>query len=196
MNLRNKNIAFFEAVKCEYGGNTFLMLMALARQLRDSFQANVYFVLPKQKISGWHEAIRKEFELKFTDAPYDKCSPEIEEFLKVKEIDLIHSHYEAYDISVAKAIKRSGRDIKQVWHLHDWVNIDLSGRNLIPLRKLYRNAVYWSKYHLWGGKSYLLGVSAEILYTIEQFKDSMMFRYPRIASNEELSHMNFKMEKS
>lgn len=151
MDLRNKNIAFFEAVKCEYGGNTFLMLMALARKLRDSFQANVFFVLPKQKISGWHEAIQKEFELIFTEAPYDKCSHEIEMFLKEKEIDLIHSHYEAYDISVAKAIIRSGRNIKQVWHLHDWVNLDLSGRSLSPLRKLYRNVLYWRKYNLLGG---------------------------------------------
>ncbi len=43
MDIRNKNIAFFEAVRCEYGGNTFLMLMALARKLRDEFSANVFF---------------------------------------------------------------------------------------------------------------------------------------------------------
>lgn len=192
MDLNNKNIAFFIAMKCEYGGNLFLMLKTLARILKDKFSSNVYFVLPKQNISGWHEVIRNEFELVFIEAPYNNCSHEILKFITEKKIDLIHSHFEAYDISISKAVKRSRRNVKQVWHLHDAINIDLSGRNYIFLRKLIRNYRNWRHYGYYGKNIYLLGVSAEILSIIEQFKDSKLIKYPKLLSNEELSNANFK----
>ena len=190
MNLQKKHICYVSSFAAPYAGNFILMQKALAERLVREYDAQVYFIFPEQKESDWLKDLSGRYEVAFVDA-FAKDSPEqIRELFEKWEIDIVHTHFESYDIPVSKAVTKTNRDIRQVWHLHDYVDLNKKGR-LKSLKRLKTSFRYWIHYRYYGRHAYLIGVSPEVLNTIEQFKKSL-FRYPRAVSNEELSNMTFK----
>ena len=116
MNLINKRICFPVALNCSYGGNTIASLSRLADILVGDYCATVIWIFPKQPSREWISNIQKKYKVFFTSNSYDKCESELKTFFKDCTPDIIHTHYEAYDIAVAKAVDRR---VSMVWHVHD-----------------------------------------------------------------------------
>lgn len=192
MNIQNKKICFISYYGAQYAGNFILMLLDLAKRLQVCYNVECFFIFNKQSDYEWHRLVAGKHQIEFVDSPYARsCVPQITNLLRKWDIDLVHYHFEAYDIPVAKAVKQIDKNIKQVWHLHDYVEVDKSGKSFEWLRKIRAKYLYFNHYRRWGKDAYLVGVSAEVLYSVEQFRDNI-FAYPKQVPNEELSVMSFK----
>ena len=72
MNLQGKIIGFVVALDCPYGGNLIPSLEALARQLRERYAAQIFWVFPRQSHRGWLERLQQSDAVYFTDSSYSQ----------------------------------------------------------------------------------------------------------------------------
>ena len=167
-----------------YGGNFILMLKSLAARLKKEYQCNIIFVFPQQTQKQWLDDLNKEYIVRFTQNTYSKTTKEIMAFINEYDINLIHTHFEVYDIPVAKAIRNSKRDIKSVWHLHDHLTLEKRKLSFALLRKLKTHLNYWLQYGFWGRKAFFAGVSAEVTHIATHYREHI-FRFPKKFSKED-----------
>lgn len=186
MDLDNKHIMFACCYEAEYGGNFLKMLTALADALQQKFCAKAYFVFPAQKPKEWLRELQRHYEVGFTCKPYSKSANDLLNLLTKWKIDLVHTHFEGYDIPVAKAIRKSGLDVKMAWHLHDNISFDKTGLNFKLLRKIGTNLRLWLQYGWYGRKAYFIGVSPEVANIATHYRNHIL-SFPQSKSNEILS---------
>lgn len=178
MELHNKNILLACCYEADYGGNFIRMLTALADGLQQKFKAKAYFVFPTQTPKEWLQQLQTQYEVEFTCKPYSKSVNDLCLLLKKWKIDLVHTHFESYDIPVAKAIKKSHLDVKMVWHLHDNLTLDKSGLNFKIIRKIGTHLRFKLQYGWYGRKAYFIGVSSEIAGFVCHYRHHL-FTYPK-----------------
>ena len=190
MNLYNKNILIVSGFAAEYGGNFILMLKSLAAKLKSEYQCNVIFVFPQQTQKLWLDDLSKEYIIRFTQNTYSKTTKEILAFINEYDIDLIHTHFEVYDIPVAKAIRSSKRDVKSVWHLHDYLTLEKRNLSFASLRKLKTHFNYWLQYGFWGRRAFFAGVSAEVTHIATHYRKHI-FKFPKKFSNKDFNRTDW-----
>ena len=190
MNLVNKNIAIISAYEAPYGGNFIKMLITLGDELKRK-GGTPYFIFPEQVEKEWLTELRNLFITGFTRKPYDKSTPDLLRLFKEWHIDLVHTHFEAYDIPVTKAIKKGNLPIKMIWHLHDYMSLDKTGLSLPRIRKILSNQKFWDHYGRWGKDAYYIGVSAEVTNFATHYRNHR-FSYPTTLSNEDLTATSFQ----
>lgn len=161
MNLREKKIGFVVALDCPYGGNLIPSLEVLARQLREHYAAQVFWVFPRQPHRDWLERLQQSDAVYFTDSSYSQSRKDLIRIFREVRPDLVHTHFSHYDIASAQAIRYLRLSTRMVWHLHcvtsykvghGWKGKLQTGLNCL---RLYR------KFGWWGRKAHLLAVSAE-----------------------------------
>lgn len=190
MELCKTNIVIASAYSALYGGGYIQMVTALASKLEKSYGCTVFFVFPEQTEKEWLTELKNKFHIFFTGKVYDKTTEEFTRLFTEENINLVYTHFEAYDIPVAKAVKKSRRDIKMVWHLHDYQSLDKTGLSFKWLRKVGTNLRMWWQYGYYGGKAYFIGVSAEITNFVTHYRKHI-FSFPRSLQNKELENMTF-----
>lgn len=177
--------------EAQYGGNFIKMLEALASLLKQNYQAKIYFVFPKQTDKEWLTKLTEKYDVGFTCKPYSKSTNDIFNLVEKWNIDLVHTHFEGYDIPVAKAIKKVSKDIKMVWHLHDYLSLDKTGLNFKFVRKVGTNLKLWKHYGWYGRNVYFIGVSSEVTNVATHYRHHF-FSFPKTMTNEQLSSMEFQ----
>lgn len=182
MEIRNKKICFIVALNCPYGGNIIPSLKMLANKLTNEYNATVYWIFPKQPEYDWLIDLRKHYEIAFTTSPYHTASPELKRIFNRWNPDLVHTHYEAYDIPVAKAIDKK---VCMVWHIHDHMTLDTSGQSLGILRKMKRSVAFGIHYGIYGRKAKLIAVSPEMAVFCGHYQ-THLFSFPPVYDNEQL----------
>lgn len=190
MDLNNKNIMFACCYEAQYGGNFIKMLEALASSLRQKYQTQIYFVFPKQSDKEWLKELSEKYTVGFTCKPYSKSTTDILNLIEKWNIDLVHTHFEGYDIPVAKAVKKVGKDIKMVWHLHDYLSLDKTGMNFKLIRKVGTNLRLWRHYGWYGRNAYFVGVSSEVTNIAIHYRHHI-FSFPKVMTNEQLYSMEY-----
>lgn len=186
MDLKNKHIMFACCYEAEYGGNFIKMLTALADALLLNFNAKAYFVFPSQTPKEWLLQLQKQYEVGFTCKPYRKSTNDVYHLLTKWNIDLVHTHFEGYDIPVAKAIKKTHFEVKMVWHLHDYMSLDKKNLNFKFIRKVGTHLKLLRHYGWYGHKAYFVGVSSEVTNFVSYYRNHI-FTFPPRKSNIELS---------
>lgn len=189
MNLTNKNIAIVSAYEAPYGGNFIKMLIALGNGLKRK-GGKPYFIFPKQIEKDWLIELKELFTVEFTCKPYGKSTLELLHLFKIWHIDLVHTHFEAYDIPVAKAIKKGNLHTKMIWHLHDYMSLDKTGLSFPHLRKIFSNQKFWNHYGRWGKDAYYIGVSAEVTNFATHYRKHL-FSYPTTREKKDLENASF-----
>lgn len=190
MNLREKKIGFVVALDCPYGGNLIPSLEALARQLREHYAAQVFWVFPRQSHRDWLERLRQSDAVYFTNPSYSQSRKDLIRIFREVRPDLVHTHFSHYDIASAQAIQHLGLSTRMVWHLHcvtsykvehGWKGKLQTGLNCL---RLYR------KFGWWGRKAHLLAVSAETARVTSLFH---LWHWPSLPeiSHQELYRMQF-----
>lgn len=193
MNLINKNIAIISAYEAPYGGNFIKMLIALGNEIQKK-GGKPYFIFPTQTEKDWLIELKRLFTIGFTRKPYNKSATDLLHLFKEWHIDLVHTHFEAYDIPTAKAIKREKLPIKMVWHLHDYMSLDKTGLSLPRIRKILSNQRFWNHYGYWGKNAYYIGVSAEVTNFATHYRNHR-FSYPIARNNDDLENISFPKAK-
>ena len=191
MILKNKRVVFFVALNCVYGGNVISSLNALAEHLMSVFGVSVFWVFPEQEKADWLRDLMNNYTVFFTKEKYRKTEGEIYDILNIIKPDLIHSHYESYDIPIAKAVRRLGGNIKLVFHIHVNMNLKCKKDILFPLRKIHKSLRYYHHYGVVSREATLIAVSPEAAYNAAYFR-KLRFRLPVIrVSNPKLYEMDF-----
>ena len=112
MNLENCNILIASGFAAPYGGNFILMLKALAKELVIKYNSRVFFLFPKQEDSLWQQQLKEEYTVFYTNGTYKEIRNQLIEIINRFNIHLVHTHFEYYDIVVAKAIHYCKKDVK------------------------------------------------------------------------------------
>lgn len=138
-------------------------LMTLARRLTTDYKMHVSWVFPKQPKRPWLEEIQAEYPVRFTTS-YDRKLGGVELVSIIKELrpDIIHTHYEAYDIPAAWAMRKLKSRAKMVWHIHDYMSLNTKGLRFPLLRKAVWSLRFYQHYGYYGKNAYLLPVSKEM----------------------------------
>ena len=180
MNLKNKNVLFVSAYAANYGGNFILSLESLADLLGKEYDCNVNFLFPSQEEKQWIDELKKKYKVSFIKSCYKSSEKEIEHFINEWNIDLVYTHFDAYDIPVAKAIEHSNRNVKMVWHQHNhlYLYMDITKEKFKFLRKLKRNFCYWLQYGYYGKNAYFIPVSYEVGNFVCHYRNHF-FTFPK-----------------
>lgn len=170
MKIENKNILIASGFSAPYGGNFISMLKALANILVSENKCKIIFIFPEQQEKQWLKELKENHIVILTKNNYKQTDKELLEILNYYSIDLVHTHFEVYDIPMMKAVRHSKRNIKVVWHLHDHLSLEKKHLSFSFLRKLKTHFSYWRHYGYYGAKAYFIGVSAEVTHIATHYK--------------------------
>lgn len=185
MDIKNKRICIVVALNCPYGGNIIPSLKALANILKNEYNVTVCWIFPEQPEREWLKELQESYDVSFTKSSYSKTASEFKIVFNKWKPDLVHTHYEAYDIAVAKSVDRKTR---MIWHIHDHMSLDVAGQTLGWIRKLRRSIHFSIHYGFYGRKANLLAVSNEMAAFCGYYK-TRFFLFPPIYTNEELEYI-------
>ena len=121
------------AYAAPYEGNFIKSLYALENELQSQGHC-VYYAFPKIASNiSWCQELAKRTKVFFLPLRHARLLPEtyimLRRIVKNEKIDIIHSHFELYDMACKVA---SSKHTKVFWHLHDPVNKSPKpGRNII-----------------------------------------------------------------
>lgn len=178
MNLNRANILIASGFAAPYGGNFISMLKLLAEKLKKEYHCNIILVFPQQEKKQWLQELKEEYTICYTQNSYKNTTEEFIKFINEFNINLIHTHFEVYDIPVSKAISKCRKNIKILWHLHDHLTLDKKNLSFSFLRKLKTHFSYWLQYGYYGSQAYFIGVSAEVTHLATHYREHF-FSFPK-----------------
>ncbi len=152
MNLQNKHILFAAQYAPPYAGNFIASLIALENLLKEQYNATCAYLLPRKACEqSWMDDFTTGRQVYFSgDGQVLIHDREADEIFSRFKPDLIHTHFEGYDVPMYEAVKRSGRCIRQVWHMHDALKFHPN-----PLKAVYQVFCFAKHYgkpiFQWGG---------------------------------------------
>jgi glycosyltransferase involved in cell wall biosynthesis len=181
MTLKDKKICFVLAFKSPYGGNLISSLECLAQKLQAQ-GCTVMWIFPEQTKKDWLIQLEKTYSVYYIKSSYKESQEDFYKFFQRYHVDLVHTHFEKYDESVAKACIRIKWEIKQVWHIHDY--LDYNG-NL--LNKIKCHFSYYRHYYIYGKKAYLIPISNEMANFCDHYRQGK-FYFPAKTFNKKVIH--------
>lgn len=161
MDICNKTILFVAQYAAPYEGNFMKSLYALENHLKN-FGCRVVYVLPqKANKCHWFPNVSKLHEILLIDDNPSKTISQLARIFIEVNPTIIHTHFDGYDISVVKAVRKLciEEKVKIVWHLHD----HLSFMSNIA-KKVYQIYGYLMHYGRYAKNVAVIGVGAEVAY--------------------------------
>lgn len=140
MNLTDQNIVIAAQYAPPYGGNFIPSLRNLAIKLKDSYNASVHFVFPKDAESKeWAKELEANYNVIYTGGPSCLITRgEAEKIVRSLNPRVLYTHFEGYDNAFMPYISP---DTVTVWHMHDTLYFQKH-----PLKKLYQHYTFWKHY--------------------------------------------------
>lgn len=148
------NILQVCAYAAPYPGNFIKSLVALEKKL-NKIGHNTYYAFPETaKGYEWCKELEKNTKVFFLPLEKARINPKtyikLRNIIKNNEIDIVHSHFELYDIPISTA---KNKKIKMFWHLHDAIENDYNKTSNI------RKLLYKLHYSLFSKDAFLISVS-------------------------------------
>lgn len=121
------------AYAAPYEGNFMQSLFALEKRLLSESVETVYAFPQNAKNHKWVQQLEKRADVYYLPLYRSQINPKVYKKLRTifrenPEINIVHSHFEQYDIPVAIT---TPRNIKVYWHLHDPVVVENNLRGLL-----------------------------------------------------------------
>lgn len=142
------------AYGADYGGNFIASLEALERALGARGINTIYAFVDRASNKKWCKEIEKRTRVYYLPESKarirGKTYRAFRRIYKENSIDIVHSHFELYDIP---ATIMAPKGVKHYWHLHDPIDISK--------QKFSRKLLTKLQYGFVGKKAYLLSVSDE-----------------------------------
>lgn len=148
------NILQVCAYAAPYAGNFIQSLFLLENQLQKLGHKTVYAFCVTAKDQSWCKELCKRTTVYFLPLRYARINPcthyMIRRILVKERIDIVHSHFELYDLPLA-IVKT--KKCKMFWHLHDTI---ANGYDKLPF---YRKRLFKLHYKTFSKQAILLSVS-------------------------------------
>lgn len=148
------NILQVCAYAAPYPGNFIKSLLVLEKKLKIEGH-KIYYAFPEtaEKFE-WCKELSKSNEVYFLPLAKARINPKtylkIMSILNKNNIDIVHSHFELYDIPIAVVLPKQS---KMFWHLHDAIENDYNTHSWI------RKVLFKLHYSVFSKRAYLLSVS-------------------------------------
>lgn len=144
-----------------FGGNFIASLSELERTLA-LCNGHMIYVLPSAAMKQpWYEAFAQGKEIYLVDSKPTESQDELLRILLATNPDIVHSHFDSFDVALVKACKaykqQKGIVIKQVWHLHNQKGYSQHG-----IKKLYWKLRFAMHYGYYSKDVSVISVSDEM----------------------------------
>lgn len=143
------------------GGNFIASLCALEKALTGRGDNCVYAFPSAVTGQPWYAEFAQNRRIEIIKSATPKSEIEIGNILLKHKPDIVHSHFDSFDICIAKACKQYQKKtrlrIQQVWHLHNQ-----KGYNQYGLRKLYWRLRFLIHYGYYSRDVSIISVSDEM----------------------------------
>lgn len=170
--------AYFAA---PYAGNFIRSLNALELSLTERGDKTAYvFPVEVQKQSWWEEFSANHEAYTTVRRKEKERSCELVAIIRKVNPSIIHTHFEGYDVPVAKAVKLCHSNAHIVWHMHDVLTYHQN-----PLKRFYQYYCFIRHYWYYGERVSAIGVSTQILDFTKQYRRLLggNFRHEAVIEN-------------
>ena len=170
MELDKKTVLFVAQYAAPYEGNFIKSLVALESELQNNYRAKVIYVFPEKiQQTDWASSFCSKHKVYVVNNTPANSISEFLNIFKAENPVLVHTHFDGYDIPVARALKsyrkESGAEVKIVWHLHNHLSYVSN-----PLKKVYQWFCFVRHYGYYSRGASCLAVSQEVLDFVHRFK--------------------------
>lgn len=123
----------------------------------------------------WMIDFQKKHKVYFTSDAVKSSTKEILNILKVENPDILHTHFEGYDVPCVKAVKRytaaTGKNIKIIWHKRNQFSYHPH-----LLKKAYQAYFFRHHYGFWGKDVNLIYVNETVGYFVKKHRYPFPFK--------------------
>lgn len=110
----------------------------------------------------WMNDFLRTNKVYFTNVDVQKSTKELLNIFHLENPDIIHSHFDGYDLPILKAkreyFKQTQKDIKIIWHLRNRISFHPN-----PLKKIYQMVFLKYKYGIKAKEVNIISVSQEMM---------------------------------
>lgn len=157
----------FSQFSASYKGSFMRSLERLEKLGQEEY--SFFYCFPiSAKDSPWMDNFRKEHSVFFTNEKVEKSSYEILNIFRKVKPDLVHTHFDGYDLPVSKAremfFRETGKYVKVIWHLRNQINYEKN-----YLKKFYQLIIFWNHYDRWGNSANVISVNEGMRNFIQNF---------------------------
>lgn len=166
MNIQGTTIIQMAQYAAPYLGNFIKSLMELETQVVNLGGKMIYVFPPAAAQCAWYNDFAKKHNVQLIDVG-ERGIVQIKSLLEgIQDNIVVHTHFEGYDLLAYKAIKKCGRHIPMVWHLHDHLSYQ---KNIV--KALYQRWCFVRHYFLptLHAPIYTIGVSDEVSRFVHGF---------------------------
>lgn len=165
MDFKNKRVLHFAQYAAPYEGNFIKSLSALEQRLND-VGCNMVYVFPENvQQQNWWTSFSIGHKVYLTSVDLTLAVEEIVDILIDVKPDLIHTHFDGYDVPVVKARQKLNLSVPVVWHLHNALSF-------LPnfVKAVYQGFCFFRHYCLYGKNVSVIGVNEEVLSFCTRFR--------------------------
>lgn len=164
-----------------YAGNFIRSLVALEQSIIEMGD-NMAYVFPSEiRHQDWWNAFSADHEVYTTESCREnERTKELILLINKLQPTIVHTHFEGYDIAVARAVRFTRSHARVVWHMHDMMCYHPN-----PLKHLYQYWCFFRHYCLYGRDVVAIGVSKQILEFTQRFRGTFggKFLYAEVVEN-------------
>lgn len=136
--------------------------------LTEKFEENSVFCFPDEVLKhNWIYEFKSKYKVYFISEDKKKSTIEIFKILQIEQPNIVHSHFDGYDIPLLKAANKYNRDytqtIKVIWHKHNFYSYH---KNFF--KKIYQFIFFTIKYFYCGRNVNYIYVSDGIKFFINK----------------------------
>ena len=154
MDKNNFRVLFIAQYAAPYEGNFIASLRLLADTLITKENSNVAFVfLDKVENQPWWSDFAKKYKTYLIPSPGKECNIAVKKIFNDLEPNIVHTHFDGYDLAALYALNSVKSKALLIWHLHD-----AYGYLPNPLKSMIIFNGFWRHYgksmvnnRLWGG---------------------------------------------
>lgn len=143
-------------------GNFIRSISALDEDLQKIGVETIYVFWGKAACHEWYKEFSLTHKCYLTQEDYNNSQNDIFEILKQEHPDIIHTHFDGFDISACKAClkykQKYKKEIHQIWHLHNVKGLSQKGWH-----KLYWKIKFYIQYNYYGKKANIISVNTQML---------------------------------
>lgn len=145
MNLHNKRILFAAQYAAPYLGNFVNSLVSLEQRLKESYNSECAYLFPVQaKEREWFASFASSHKVFLSGDSYVLITSEqAQSIIAEYRPDIIHTHFEGYDMPLSEAVRVLGSKAKVVFHMHDWLSYLKN-----PLKNIVLKWIFFRHYGL------------------------------------------------
>lgn len=170
--MKNRVLLHIANFAAPYMGNFIESLAALEGALRAAGNRMIYVFPETCRKTAWIDGFMSGRQVYFVESKIDtmkvfynrKLIEQLAVIFTKERPDIIHSHFDGYDIPVVLANKKSGLGAKIIWHHHN-------PRTLVsnPIKRLYQKGSFYRQYRVYGKQVNIIAVSESCLDELRSY---------------------------